>query len=216
MSKNIHLNSKSYCHGTSSSNGQRLKRTFPGTFFLQNALSNNTFVLVLIFFSVFVIHFSCANYPSSDSMSSIYTSMSIIKEGNTNLDEYEGIISKIPPHIVEKIDNHVYTVYPIGTSFLSTPIVFILDKFLSKIINIDLNKGINHFIPSGIEIFIGSIYIALSSVIIYLVCRLMLGGQGYSLLIVFIFAFCTGEMEQGWSCAFQRGLKIRKKENYRF
>jgi len=47
-----------------------------------------TILLALIFLVVFISHFVSRNVTSFDSAWSIHTAMSIIKEGNTNLDEY--------------------------------------------------------------------------------------------------------------------------------
>jgi len=159
---------------------------------------NHLLLLVVLFLIVFIIYFfGCKISSSFDSRWSIHTTMSIIKEGNTNLDEYKNIIEKEEYYGIEFIDNHIYTVYPIGTSFLAIPYVFLMDNFFKRSLAIDLEQFISDMSPRGLEILIASNFVALSTVFIYLIGNLLLNDRNYSLLLAFIFAFCTS----AWSTA---------------
>ena len=167
--------------------------------------------LALIFLIVFVSHFISRNITSFDSAWSIHTAMSLVREGNTNLDEYP---MPEKDYRIERIDGHLYTLFPIGVSIIAVPFVYLMDKGLSPLLSIfpSLEKYIRsrsyppvHKITvitvyQGIELMIASFIIALATVFIYLLSSLYLNKKG-SLLMAFIFAFCTSS----WSTA-SRGL----------
>lgn len=154
--------------------------------------------LVLIFLVVFSIHFlGCKISSSFDSRWSIHTSMSIIKEGNTDLDEYQQLIEAEHYYAIHRIGDHLYTQYPIGTSLLALPYVAFLDHFFKRSLAIDLEHFIGEVSPRGLEILIASNFVALATVCIYLIGQLLFQKQRYSFLLAFIFAFCTS----AWSTA---------------
>jgi hypothetical protein len=192
---------------------------------------NQYFILLLVFSVVFITHFFSKNITSFDSMWSIYTAMSIIKEGNTDLNEYKEALEKMNLTILEKekverwrmrfpnfekykyfgveeINGHYYSIFPIGVSLIAVPFVYGIDKCLSFFPEDFIRSRLNY--PHGvinvvrfhaqIELFIASLIIALTAVFIYLIARLFLERK-YSLLVTFIFAFCTS----AWSTA-SRGL----------
>jgi hypothetical protein len=151
-----------------------------------------------VFIIVFIIHFfGCKIGSSYDSRWSIYTTMSIIKEGNTDLDEYHEMIEQEQYYAIERINNHLYTVYPIGTSLLSIPYVFLMDNFFKRSLGIHLDQFIRETSPRGLEILIASNFVALSTVFIYLIGNVLVHNRNFSFLLAFIFAFCTS----AWSTA---------------
>lgn len=159
---------------------------------------SNSLMSLLIFLAVFAGHFFGDQLISlGDSRWSVHTTVSLIKEGNTNLDEYTDLIERHEYYAIESIDNHLYTVFPVGAAFIAIPYVFIIDKFFKNSLSIDLKTFISTRIPGGIETGVASIIVALSSVCIYLISALFFDDVKYSLLIVFIFAFCTSV----WSVA---------------
>ena len=137
--------------------------------------------------------------------------MSIIKEGNTNLDEYRETEND---HRIEKINGRLYTIFPIGASIIAIPFVYIVDKGLGPLLSIlpSLEKHIRSrshqplnainviTVYPGVELLVASFVIALTTVFIYLLSSLCLNKKG-ALLMAFIFAFCTS----AWSTA-SRGL----------
>ena len=136
--------------------------------------------LALIFLIVFVSHFISRNVTSFDSAWSIHTAMSIIKEGNTDLDEYREAEND---HRIETVNGHLYTIFPIGVSIIAIPFVYIMDKGIGPLLSI---------FPSLEKYIRSRSHQPLSS--------LSLNKKG-SLLMAFIFAFCTSS----WSTA-SRGL----------
>lgn len=174
----------------------------------KNHTIHNSWLSLMIFLVVFLTHFFSQITPLCDSRWSVYTTMSIMREGNTDLDEYSEIIKKHKNYMIEKIDDHIYTVYPIGTSAISIPLVFIVEKFANRSLGIPLDKLVYLGIPYGIETFVASIIIALSSVLIFHIAFLLLGNRKHAILIVFIFAFCTSSWSTATRALWQHGPSI--------
>jgi len=82
----------------------------------------------LIFLVVFVSHF-VFTLPSfvSDPIWSVDTALSIVKEGNTDLDEFKGYLEKEKYYASEVVDGHYYGYFPIGVSILALPFVYLFN-----------------------------------------------------------------------------------------
>lgn len=152
-------------------------------------------VPALVFVGVLVAHFSCPVIATNDSRWYVPVAMSMIKEGDTDLDEYEGMIGD-NDYAIQNINGHLYNFFPIGVSVIAMPFVFVIDQVASQLLSFDLDAYIRQSAPLGIELFIASFIIALTAVFIYFIARLFLAGK-HSLLLVFVFAFCTSS----WSTA---------------
>jgi hypothetical protein len=146
-----------------------VKKTFP-----------NFLILFLIFFTVFVVHSLSSCVTSFDSKFSIHTAQSILKEGNTNLDEYLPQLREADFYPTIQIDGHYYVVYPIGASLFAVPFVALFDA-----LGYDVATG-----HEFVELIVSSFAVALTTVFIFLIARLYLNIR-LSILTVFIFAFCT-------------------------
>lgn len=158
-------------------------------------------VLTSIFLVVLLSHFLWSRiYTPFDTEWNIYTSMSIINEGNTDLDEYRGLISENDLRI-DRIGGHLYSRYPIGTPVLTLPYILLLDKFSKEVLEIDMIK----IIKGRPESFIAAAIVAFSSVLIYLIVGLALDDLKYSMLLVFIFAFCTSAWSTASRATWQHG-----------
>jgi len=169
-------------------------------------------IVVSIFVVVFISHFLSRNITSSDSVYSIHTAMSILKEGNIDLDEYKEIIkaNKNQFYCIKQLNGHYYYSYPIGASVLSIPFVYLADKILPPLVS--SFPSCEHYIrnrinlPTGnidsisahdlVEVFIAAIWVALTALSIYFLAKKSLSVKS-SLLVTFIFSFCTA----AWSTA---------------
>lgn len=172
-------------------------------------------ISLLIFLVSFTVYFSSENSGSSDAKWTIHTAMSIIKEGNTDLDEYKDIISKNFDYCIEIIDGHYYNLYPIGVPLIALPFVWVIDKcagkillfseesFLGNIYSHDLDNALRYSFPRGIELFIATFIVALNAVIIYRI--LLIEEVRYPLISVFIFAFCTSSWSTASRALWQHG-----------
>jgi len=125
----------------------------------------------------------------SDSRWSIHLALSVIREGDLDLDEYRKLIEP-GDYAIQKIQGHRYSFFPIGAPLLAVPFVFIYNQInpntFASIVRV-------HPVAQGI---IASFIVALTAAVIYLIARLSLTVK-QSLLITFIFAFCTS----AWSTA---------------
>jgi hypothetical protein len=161
--------------------------------------------LLLVFFTVFIVHFSSPNRTSFDSRWSIHTAMSILKEGDTDLDEYKDLIDTINVYYgIEIIHGHLYNLYPVGVSLLAVPFVYVIEKIAARTLSFNLDQYVHRTIPEGIELFIASFIVALTAVTLYLLFRLFLD-NAYALLLVFIFAFCTSSWSTASRALWQHG-----------
>ena len=87
---------------------------------------------------MFAVYFG-GNRPNlGDSIWSIHVAMSVVKEGNTDLDEYENLIAKYNQYAVQNINGHVYYYFPIDHPFWPFPCLSI-DKASNIIFQADLN-----------------------------------------------------------------------------
>ncbi|MHB1326126.1 MAG: hypothetical protein ACYC0L_07990 [Thermoleophilia bacterium] len=131
--------------------------------------------------------------------------MSIAKDGDTDLDEYETLIAKYNQYAVQNINGHTYYYFPIGSSVLAVPFVISIDKSSDRIFHTDLNSYLSQNLPQDqfehrlamIQMFIASFYVALTAVFVYLMGELFFKSKLHSLLFALIFSFCT----PAWSVA---------------
>ena len=185
---------------------------------------SNTYLGALIFSVVFLVYVTSPIMMSFDSRWSIHTGLSILHEGNTNLDEYEKEIIADENRAMETIDGHYYTTNPIGATVLSLPFIataevvfnFAMDKYpsLSQMIkaklatyNVDVKEPRIIDIYPGVEMIIASFYCALAAVIMFMVSRLFLQKK-YAIIIVFLFAFCTSSWSIASRALWQHGPSI--------
>lgn len=166
----------------------------------RKVFSNRYLDLVIaasVFLAVFLTHVNSGNVFSFDSKWTIHTALSLIREGNTDLDEYAALIAAHDEYgAIETFGGHRYTNFPLGPSLVAVPFVFAIDQLALRVWSFDLNTYVSQAIPADIERFVASIVVALTAVVIYQIARLFLK-RPYALLVVFIFAFCTS----AWSTA---------------
>jgi len=183
-------------------------------------ITKNILWSLLVFLTVFLIYISSPIITSSDSHWSIHTSLSIIKKGDTNLNEY-GDIANTGHYAIEEVNGDLYSIFPIGASLLAVPFVAIADiifapllttfpeieEFFTSIllkngIAVDKLKLVDLYLP--VELIIASFFCAVTAVVIFLISRLHLP-ISFSLLVVFIFAFCTSSWSVSSRALWQHG-----------
>jgi len=159
-------------------------------FLKQSFIIKESIILWIVFSVVLLIHFKSHVITSTDSALSISTAISIIKQGNIDLDEFLKD-NKIDNCYVCKgqwVKGHFYNTYPLGSVIMAVPFVYILGETL------DYDVILRYFFK--VELLVASFIIALCTLFMYLVARQYLNKM-QSLLITFIFAFCT----PAWSTA---------------
>jgi hypothetical protein len=167
-------------------------------------------VPLLLFLLVLLVHGLSPVSQSTDSVWSVHIGLSIVREGNANLDEYRNAVMSGPRYLYEVISGHIYSAYPIGTPLLAAPFVYLIDVGLHALVA-------THLLPVGscgrirangnqtagavshhgrVEILVASFIVALTAVLLYFVGREFIG-RSPSLLLAGLFAFCT----PAWSTA---------------
>ena len=119
-----------------------------------------------IFMVVCLSHILSKNLYSSDSMWSIHTTVSILQEGNTDLNEYRDLLASKNFYAIERINGHYYTQYPIGVSLLAIPFVIIMGRAPDY-------AGVIKS-SAGVEEIVASFIVAAAAVFIYLLCKRLL------------------------------------------
>ncbi len=165
---------------------------------------STVFIPISIFVFVTTIHFLSPVKGSPDSTWSVYVALSLIRTGNTDLDEYADIIPS-DDYRIESVDEHLYQFFPNAPSFLALPIVYFADKFSYQLWGIhDIYQYLQDVdttdITWFIERFVGAIFTGITASLIYFIARYTVDRKR-SVFIVFIFAFCTS----AWSVV-SRGL----------
>ncbi len=150
-------------------------------------------LLLFVFSAVFFAHVLSPVITSWDSDFAHCVIMSILKQGDTNLDEYESILKREPnmKYSYQYINGHYYWLYPIGTPLIAVP-VCVIYKYIAPVLFPKIWK-----IPHFLQLFIASFIVALAALFIYLTAYFSTGNAVISFLLVTIFAFCTS----AWSIA---------------
>lgn len=181
----------------------------------------NKFLLPIIFLVVFSVYILSPKITPYDSRWSIHTSMSILHEGNTDLNEYKEAIIDNKYYAIEEINGHLYNIFPIGVSLLALPFVAIAELifeplmesfptleilFIKKLAEHGVKVDNLNFIQisPAVELVTASFFCALATVFIFLIAQLRLSNL-YSLIIAFIYAFCTSSWSTSSRALWQHG-----------
>lgn len=167
-------------------------------------------LIALIVFLIYVFFSPITN--AYDSIWSIHTALSLIRDGNSNLDEYEQIIKIYKYHGIEPIDNHLYNVYPIGTPIMAIPHVFLTDLLMKNVWGIDLHTFITQYVRGGIpkklERFIASTYVAACVALMFLIALQYGLSRHHALIFALTFAFSTSAWSVGSRGLWQHGTAM--------
>jgi hypothetical protein len=146
-------------------------------------------IAVVLFAAILTGYLLSGNRAPFDSAFYLHTSLSIVREGNTNLDEYPDILAQIwwPP---DRVDGHQYDVAPIGIPVLSVPIVWLADRVWPLIGQGDFQQYLQHHYPVELQSIMASILVALTAVLLYCLARRRLTWP-YAVLLALMFAFGT-------------------------
>ncbi|MBI5565448.1 MAG: hypothetical protein HY870_11150 [Chloroflexi bacterium] len=124
------------------------------------------------------------NTATYDSALSLHTAMSLVREGNTDLDEY-GDIVRTTWLSTEEIDGHIYMLYPVGASVLAAPIVWIIDRVAPE-----FDASLHNGFGEPVQTAIGSLVMALTVTLMYAGARLYVARR-YALWLALSLAFGT-------------------------
>lgn len=191
---------------------------------MANRLAKEKSTLVIglaVFLVTFLVYVTSPVITSHDSRWSVHTSLSIIKEGNTDLNEYEDLVRAINYNSVEYVGEDIYSLFPIGTSALAVPFVAVADALFEPLMAAFPNLErwlVNRMAKAGVfiddlelinlhhavELIIASFFCAVAALFIFLVANARLG-LSQALLVVFVFAFCTSMWSTSSRSLWQHG-----------
>jgi len=174
-----------------------------------------------VFVIVYATHLFSGVIASGDSRWYVPTALSIINEGNADLNEYPEMIEEHDYYWVDQVDAHWRTRFPIGMALLAVPFVYVLDRGSSMVFHVwpDLearlasqcSKPVVHVnvitMYWRVELIIACFLIASAAVFVYLTAIRRLT-RVRALAAVFIFAFCTSAWSTGSRSLGQHGGSI--------
>ncbi|TGK34477.1 dolichyl-phosphate-mannose--protein mannosyltransferase [Leptospira gomenensis] len=145
---------------------------------MRSTTSASFWIFLLVFFVDLVLPIS----PVSDTIWNVPTTVSILKTGNFDLDEYPDLVAERSGYAIRNSRGHLYNYFPVGVSILAIPQVFLL-------MQINGTREILRHLPEA-ERFIAAGWIALSVSFLY---RALRGRYGRKTALMFslLFAFCT-------------------------
>lgn len=152
---------------------------------------------------VFVVFAVSPVKVQSDSIWSIPTAVSILDEGNTDLDEYLPTVREKNFGTIE-VGGHVYNGFPLGPSLAAVPLLFVFDTFVKAMAPIPVfaaakDRWRTKFHATGlvdlvffdtVELLIASLFVSGAAVFVYLTGR-RLASERSALIVTAIFAFGT-------------------------
>lgn len=155
----------------------------------------------LISMAVFAVYVADRDVtPQSDSIWTLHIAMSVIRAGDTNLDEFEHLIDKDRAYTVVQIGDHIYSFFPLGTPLLITPLMALLDQVALRLWSLDLYAYMRQHPPNTflalIELVMAAAIVAVAAGATYGLGRQMLN-RWQSIGLAVIFAFST----PAWSTA---------------
>ena len=151
-----------------------------------------------VFAVVFLVHVFSKVRHQADSILTIPRAMSILTEGNTDVDEYAPLLAIHPrQYMLETVDGRTYCMYPIGPSLIALPFVAVADAFWKSPDGQSYREFLKTNIASRLEEIIASLCVAAACLFVYLAVRRRTGREWPALLVVFVLAFST----TAWSTA---------------
>lgn len=151
-------------------------------------MNRQWYVAVLLFGAVFGVYAASPVTQSMDSRWTMHTALSLLGEGDVDLDEFIGLIPPDDYRIVQ-LNGHFYPFFPLGPTLMATPLVLPYALLQPDIHAIEASY-------STLEKLCASILTALAVVIVYLTAR-SCAKVPPALLIALSFAFTTS----AWSTA---------------
>lgn len=181
-----------------------------------SAFSTPAFTAASLFALCWLVYSQAPMRIQTDSIWSIPIAISVLREGNVNLDEYpEGIRSN--PHGVVLHNGHWYGFFPWGPSFAALPYVWARhawsvahqhDDFVSArwVANAE-NPGLDLGYYARAENGIASFYVALAVAFFYLTCRRSLP-QWQAVTLALVLAFGTSLFSTASRVLWQHGPSV--------
>jgi hypothetical protein len=174
-----------------------------------------------LFAAVLTIHFVSPVSVQSDSIWSIPTAISVLRQGNVDLDEYRPAAER-QPHGTIQVGPHLYPWYPVAVSLVAVPVVALLEGAARLGLWVlphpprILRNWDEHFRAEGdihldvfapVERLVAAACTALATVVFWAACRRRLAAAP-ALFLAAIFAFGTGLWSTASRVLWQHGPSV--------
>jgi hypothetical protein len=162
---------------------------------------------LLLFIVVFVCHFEARVATSFDSGWSMPLALSLIEDGDLDLDEYRAFATPGDYRLIE-VDGHLRSRYPVASAILATPVVWVVKKMTWQLYNLRLRTvWLAGNWPKGLERLAASLCVAATTVLLF---RLLLAqtGTGIAVVSAWLFAFATSAFSVVSRAYWQHGPSI--------
>ena len=144
--------------------------------------------LTLLVFAVYVLS---PVVTSFDSRWSIYLALSLVREGDLDLDEYAELVRQENNYAIRFYDGSIHSFYPYGTPLVAAPIVLLVDRVVAPAAGIDFGVSVMTRRPSVLEHWIASLVCAAAAGLMYFVARARGHGWRVAAGALLLFAFAT-------------------------
>lgn len=163
---------------------------------MERLLANRRLLIAALFGIVFAVHVASPVMTSWDSRWSIPTAVSVVREGNTDLDEYRSTIEAQDYYGIDRMGGHLRTFFPLGVSLLAVPFVAIADFLNPHPPGAPAAETFSIQHAAKLERFIASLVIAAAAAVVFLTANTSLPPLP-ALGLAALFAFGTS----AWSIA---------------
>ncbi len=144
-------------------------------------------LLTLVVLGVYVV--GNARTPSTDTAGTLQVTLSLLHEGNVDLNEYQNHGGN-----TLNFNGHELYFFPLGTPLLATPIVFAIDSVFKYAYHFDLYEYLKTApdltLAARLQELIASLIAAVTCLVIYGIGRLSLS-RAKALALALVFALCT-------------------------
>jgi hypothetical protein len=171
-----------------------------------------------LFGALFVVYAICPIKNGFDSGWTVPVAVSLLREGNADLDEYAATFA-LHPHGLYGQGIHTYNYYPLGPSLVALPFVAIGEGWCSATERLGAAQwhpvrrwragydGVGLIEPSfwdTLELLAASFCVALAAALLYLIARRSLSPPR-ALTVALVFALCTSALSIGSRALWQHG-----------
>jgi len=180
--------------------------------------------VVGIFFVVYAIYLACPIATTFDSKWLVPTVLSLLREGDLDLNEYTAAIAH-GPHGTVQVHGHWYNEYPLGPSLVALPFIAGIDVFCRAVEPISsgfpvlarsIGEWRRHFNGTGdidleywntAQRLIASLVVALAVALFFVICVEFLSPLR-ALALTGIFALCTSCLSTASRALWQHGPSL--------
>lgn len=157
------------------------------------------------------IHVMSTVTTSTDSAWTFHVAASMIRQHDTNLDEYQSLVSPQGDYRLRTVGGHLYYYYPDATPLLVTPALWLVNRLYPLSHPTDFYAYLSSHAPdertARLEKVVASGFVALAAAVMYLVARRFLGIAESSAMAL-MFAFSTSMWSTASRALWQHGPSV--------